>query len=290
MRSSLSSVPWAWAPAMDLTPSAHVPSVNTDPASSPAVYRRTPPRRPPPPIDGASSRDPDVFPAHLFSRPSSVFVYGQSRALVNLTLFTLASATNPRFQWVEIALPKGERVAPDPVQLGWIPEDQLWRVDQPEVLGPDERSADLPIFDMIRSDEAPETLALVAQFLRLSDTSQRILSTGPVDGRPGVVAITNAHRLEGSLAQDRVAPILAVHRAAGFSVLVAYSEAAGTGRSLFDFVFHLQGGSVDASDWPNCQLVCERGITTGPLRGGRPVGLAEIPMLADILARATRTS
>jgi len=246
---------------------------------------KVPPRRPPSSSGAASNGGDNIFPTHLFDRPNSVLVYGPSRPLVNLALYAFAEATTPDFQWLDIGVPGEERPAVDPIQLGWIPEERLWLVDRPDALRPDDLTANLALFGLIRSDEPPTTLAQITEFLRLPDTSQRILSTHPNDGRPGAVAVTNAHRVMAAYPPHRVPPILALHVNAGFSVIVGYADSAGPGRNVFDFVFHLEGPSV--SEWRQSHLVCEKGITSGPLRDGRPVALEEIALLANVLTSAT---
>jgi len=157
-------------------------------------------------------------------------------------------------------------------------------VDRPDALRPDDLTGNLALFSLIRSDEAPSTLQHVSDFLRLPETSQKILATRPHDGHPGALAVTNAHRVMASFPSERVPPILAVHRDAGFSVFVGYSEAAGAGRSFFDFVFRLDCELI--AEWKRGHLVCEKGIDSGPLRDSRPVPLGEIPMLVEVLSRA----
>ena len=230
--------------------------------------------------------EPPVFPTRLFDRPRSVLVSGTSRPLVNLTLFALASATNPDFHWVEIGSPSEPRTPCDPIRLGWIPENRLWVVDPPRSLRPDDASASIPLHEMIRSDEPPDSIRHLTEFLRLPDLSQRILSSHTPNGRPGVVAVTNAQRVEEAFSAERVAPVLAVHSQAGFSVMVGSAKPAGRGRELFDFVFRLQGHDVEIADWKHNELVCERGISSGPLRELRPLRLDQIPLLAEVLSRA----
>jgi hypothetical protein len=229
-----------------------------------------------------------VFPPQLFDRPNSVFVYGPSRPLINLVVFALAEKTTPDFQWLDIGVPEEERLPFDPVRLGWIPEDRLWRVERPDMLRPDDLTANLALAGLIRSDEPPATLTHVAEFLRLPEISQRILARRPPDGRPGALAVTNAHRVIAAYPPNRVPPILAVHRDAGFSLFIGYADQAGPGRNVFDFVFHLDGENV--IDWKRSHLVCEKGITSGPLGHARPVALAAIPLLSNVIVRATAQS
>jgi len=227
-----------------------------------------------------------VFPARLFDRPGSVFVYGPSRPLVNLTMFAFAAAMNPDFHWVEIGRLTEPRTPCDPVRLGWIPGHRLWLVDPPDSLRPNDAAANLRLHSLIRSDEAPESLHLFTEFLRLPDLSQRILASQAPNGRPNVVAVANAQRVETVYSTAHIPKILSVHRSAGFSVLVGFGDSPGPGRDVFDFVFRLQGVDVETADWKHNQLVCERGISSGSLRDGHPVRLDQIPLLAEVLSRA----
>jgi len=238
-----------------------------------------------PPPDGSIPGAPvSFFPVRLFERPSTILVHGPSRPAINLALFAFAEAITPDFQWIDIGVPGEEPVPSDPAQRGWIPEERLWRVEKPELLRPNDLTANLALFGLIRWDEPASSIAQVTEFLRLPDTSQRILSTRPRDGRPGALAVTNAHRVMALYPADRVGPVLEVHQNAGFSVLVGFAEAVGTGQELFDFVFQLDCESP--ADWRAGHLVCTQGIHSGPLRDARPVPLEEIPLLASVFSRA----
>ena len=260
---------------------------NSDrPAAVEAQLHRVPPRQPWMSSGTGPAPHASEFPTRLFDRPSSVFVYGSSRPLVNLTLYALATHTNPEFQWVEIGSLSEDRMPCDPVRLGWIPRSRLWVIDRPGALRP--YVENLPIHDLIRSDEAPETLAHFAEFVRLPETSQRILTTG-ASGRPGVVAVSNAQRVEESFPTSMIPSILDVHRSAGYSVLVGYGEKPGAGRELFDFVFRLQGTDREKKDWKGIELVCEKGISIGPLKDRAPVRLEAIPLIANVVSEARPT-
>lgn len=263
------------------------PSANDqNPMSPDRPLHKVPPRYPPRGRGSSGGVPPTVFPAHMFDQPTSVFVYGPSRPLVNLTLYALATATSPEFQWVEIGARTEKRTPCDPVRLGWVPDDRLWLVEQPDALRPDHGRAILSLSNMIRSDESEEVLKHFTEFLRLPDTSQRILSTRPPPGRPGVVAVTNAERVQGVFSPGLVPSILDVHRRSGFSVIVGFRENASVGRELFDVVLRLQGEDQYIGDWRENELVCEKGVTSGPLRDQSPVRLEEIPLLADVFSRA----
>jgi hypothetical protein len=229
---------------------------------------------------------PAIFPRWLFERPCSLFVYGPSRPLVNLALFAFAHYTNPEFHWVEIGARSEPRPPCDPVRLGWIPESRLWRVDQPDVLRPNDAVAELPLAGLISPDEPVESLRQFVEFLRLPDQSQQLIASHLPNGHPGVVAVSDIDRVEGTFSSTDVDSILAVHRDAGFSVMVGNRGAPGPGRDVFDFVFRLQGDDDRSDEWKKNQLVCEKGISSGPLRELRPVHLQEVPMLFEVISKA----
>jgi hypothetical protein len=270
----------------DSGPGESVPEASGESVVGPHAPHRLPPRRPPTREEVATDTASRSLPSHLFDRPVSVFVYGSSRPLVNLVLYALAARTNPDFHWVDIGDPTTERAPCDPVQLGWISDDRLWRVERPEMLRPDDRNDHLPLFRVIRPDEPSESLARFTEFLSLPDQSQQILATRPPPDRPGVVVVSNAHRAGDAFAPSRVATILNAHRNAGFSVMVGYAGSASPERDLFEFVFRLDGVDNRHEDWKENQLVCEKGIRGGPLGSLSPVRLEEVPLVAEIVMRA----
>ena len=268
----------------DVSPPPSQISGRSGPIEGP--LHKVPPRHPHLAAAGGSPNDSSEFPSHMFGQPSSVFVYGTSRPLVNLTLYALATHTNPEFQWVEIGALSEDRMPCDPVRLGWIPGSRLWVIDRPKELRP---GADhLPIHDLIRSDEPEEVLGHFSDFLRLPDTSQRIL-TATSPERPGVVAVTNAQRVQQSFPFEVVPSILNVHRRSGYSVIIGFGEHPGAGRDVFDFVFRLQGQDLEKKDWKGMELVCEKGIDSGPLKESRPVRLDQIPLIANVVSEARST-
>jgi hypothetical protein len=211
-------------------------------------------------------------------------MYGPSRSLVNLAVFALAEATTPQFHWVDICVPGEQRLATDPVHLGWVQSDRLWCVASPNELRPDELGADATVFALVRFDEPPATVTQITEFLRLPEMSQRILATPLPSRGPGVVAVPNAHRVMAAFAADRVAPILTVHRNAGYSVYIGFADAAGEERRAFDFVFRMDGESV--ADWATSHLVCEKGASSGPMANEAPLRLGDIPLVAGVFGRA----
>lgn len=230
--------------------------------------------------------DSAVFPAQLFEQPNSIFVYGAPRSVVNLTLFALASAANPEFHWVELGLQTGRRELLDPVHLGWIPQNRLWLVGDPDAFRRPPDVALDRLSAMIREDEPAESRAQLTEFLSLPDRSQQIFTHQDPHGRPAVVAVTDVHHLEGELSPQRISSVLSVHLNAGVSVMVGDGETPGPLRDLFGYVFRLQAPGRGSSDWRDYRLVCEKGISAGPLRDFRPLDLAAVPLLRDVFTKA----
>jgi len=218
------------------------------------------------------------------SRPVSIFLYGTSRPLVNLSLFALARSANPEFLWIDIHVP-GETPHPtDPVHLGWVPDTRVVELDPLEPLNSNAATTPSAIASLIRPDGPEPNFARISEFLRLPEPSQRILSDPPADGRPGVIAVTNAHRLMSAYDRSRVSPILSMHLSAGYSLFVGFADAPGEGRTHFDYVFRLDGETV--RDWRASSLTCEKGDAQGVLRVGHTVRLPRLGFLADVFERA----
>jgi len=231
--------------------------------------------------DGAA-----LFPGTLFHQPHSVLVFGPSRRLVRLTLFALASHTNPDFHWVEFRSSVTERTPCDPVRLGWIPENRLWLIDSPRSLEP--KDADMPVglSKLISAEEPPDSRSRLVEFLRLPELSQQIIASQTPDGHPGVVAVSEIEHAPDMFSSSHVVSILSVHQDLGLSVMVGHYSTPGPGRDLFDFVFRLQGEGERLEDWKHYQLICEKGVNTGPFRERRPISLREIPLLDEVVSRA----
>lgn len=240
----------------------------------------------PDPGPGSGRRSPNdpVRPLELSRKPVSVIVYGASRPLINLTLYGLAHATNPEFLWVDVRVPGEPPHRFDPVTLGWVPKNRVITIEHTEMQKAEAATPPSAISSLIAAEDADPEYARVTEYLRLPDSSQRILAEGPGDGRPGLVAVTNAQRLRAAYTASRVPPILSLHLSAGYSLFVGFADTAAPERMLFDYVFRLDGES--AHDWRDSSLTCEKGDASGVLRVGRSTRLPQIGFLEEILERA----
>jgi len=272
-RYSVSSATWLDPPTGSAPPS--IPLGGGGPSEPHAPGRSTPDARYPP-------LDPSL-PVELRSRPLTAFVYGPSRPLVGLTLYSLALATNPEFLWVDVRIRGEEPHHLDPVALGWVPQHRLVALDHLEVARAQARVSGTALSSLLDPAETPG-LDVVTEFLRMPDLTQRLLAAPPSTPGPGLVAVSNAHRLMAAVDPMRTTPILSAYRQAGYSLFVGYAEATDGSRMLFDYVFRLDGES--ARDWRHATLTCEKGDASGTLRVGHSVRLSRLPFLESVLSRA----
>ncbi len=217
--------------------------------------------------------------------PTSLFLYGESRPLVNLALFALAHAANPELLWVDVRVPGEERGVADPMSRGWVRPGRGIAIERLSELHPRPAVDGARLAELLR-DEADRDR--VARFLELPNVTQELLTRTPDPGRPGVVAVTNAHRLMAAYADQPLAPILDAHRSAGYSLFVGYADVPGPGRFGFDYSLRLDGEGLGS--WHSAVLECERGAGSGPFAEGARTRLDRLPYLATTFRAALRVS
>jgi hypothetical protein len=218
------------------------------------------------------------------SPPPSVFVYGSSRAVVNLTLFALAEDANPRFHWLDVRTDSDPTSQWDPVRMGWVVPPRLWSTDPRNPLVPDHPPENTAIFHLVRSDEPPMMLARLADFLRLPPKMQEILGEIPSEGGPNVLAVANADRMSGMLPPATLGPILDAFEWTGCSLFVGCTSTNPPPLDRFTHVVRIDGDSVHR--WRAARVHFER-VGATPVRP-KPEGapLTEIPFLERVFARA----
>jgi hypothetical protein len=239
--------------------------------------------------DPSSARRPGPGPGvrwadRLSERPTSTFLYGRSRPLVNLLLYALAEKENAGFHWLDIRTPQEESEELDPAQLGWIDEKHLWKVDRLDAFTPNNVPANAALFELVRDDEPPETLARLSDFLRLPDAMQQILAEPPAGGGPGVLAVANAHRTADAFPVSTLAPILEALRWAGYSLLVGFAGSPPAVRAEFDRVIRVDGSGPGT--WTTAELVLEAGPSMVGLASEGTARLVDLPFVARVLRRA----
>jgi hypothetical protein len=227
----------------------------------------------------------------MTGRPTSLFVYGPSLPLVNLTLYAFAAAANPAFVWINVRPHSEPLDGGDPATLGWVPTSRLLTFEHAEEIRPRERVADTAVSNLIAPDESPASVERLLAFVRLPDLTQRLLAVQPGGTPAGLVVVPNCHGLAPRFARAEVGAIIDAHLRAGYSLFVGYPELyeghhhpAGPGRNVFEHVFRIEGQGIQ--DWEACRLVCEK----APAGSGFPVGegraLPEIPFVSETFRRA----
>jgi len=231
----------------------------------------------------ANPVDP-LFPAG-FSKPSSIFVSGTNRTLLKWFAHAWLAPYGSRVYWTDVRLP-GEILDPlDPMALHAVPEDSVY-VLEPRQLYPDERGAEqaeAAAATMLESDETPDSLRGLVEFLRMPSHAQKLISATGRTASPSILVTANSQRIAHAYPEERLEPLMRAMLEAGTCQVALWAEAPTTLTTMFDAILDLQGN--DPRDWPNATVRCERGITTGILSAGKPRHLAEIETIAAVLEK-----
>lgn len=225
-----------------------------------------------------------------FAKPLSMFISGTSGPLLKWFAFAVLAPYASRVYWTDIRLP-GEILDPlDPMNLHVIPDESV-HVLQPRELQPDEqeaRRAEAATATVIRSDETPESLQRLLEFLRMpSHTQQRIAVTARANEVPILVS-TNAHRMAGLYSEDRIAPYLQAIKDSGACIVALWADAPNSYESLFDVVLHVEGsGPVD---WRSATARSVKGISSGPLASRKALRFEDVAPIAIVLEKSVRPS
>ncbi|HYA69978.1 MAG TPA: hypothetical protein VEH28_01235 [Thermoplasmata archaeon] len=219
----------------------------------------------------------------IFRGPTSVLVWGDDRSLLNWVAYALASVTDPEFHWTDVRYPDQAVSATDPLARGRIPPNRLSVVETRE-LAPNDASANVAVSAVIRSDEIPDNVQRVLDFLRLPTITQRVLEQTPPEGRPRVVVLSNGHRITAFYpTPDVIDPTLRAIVGANTILIMTFGDAGPGGRFRFDNVLHLEGSVRDG--WRSASLMVEKWVPGGPFEKGTTHQLADLSSIADVLAR-----
>lgn len=220
----------------------------------------------------------------LTARPSATFLWGDSRAVVNRVLFAVAHANDSGAFWLDLRGPREESGGESPLDLGWIPADRQYVVDQPEDARPQDALGNLALFTVIRSDEPPTALSRISDFLRLPSVAQEILSrSSPGEGHQ-VVAVANSDRVRRyyPTTPEGVRAVLEPFLEASVHPIFGARSPVGEGRWAFEFVFEVRARTL--SSWEKGELVCEKAPEGSPFRAGTAVPLSRFPAIAKALS------
>ncbi len=231
----------------------------------------------------ASAKD-DLLPGD-FAKPTSIFIFGTDRALLKWVTLALLAPYSSRAYWTDVRL-DGETLDPlDPLALHAVPEDHL-HVVHPREMERDEQEAqraEAAAATMIRSDEVPESLRRISEFLRLPAHTQARIASVAMGDQPAILIASNAHHLVGIYPRESIGPIIHAILDSGVCLFVLWTGAPPPLRTVFDVVLSVDG---NASHWRDSTLQCEQGVATGLLGPGKPCRLGELPSIARVLEGA----
>lgn len=258
-----------------------------------------PPRRedPPPPVGVVPPRGPAAHPvgpagsrelvsfldlaAVLTQKPVTVLLHGTSRELVNLVTYGLVAWTGSEYTWIDVRLETAVLPREDPVHLGVIAPERLVVVHRLEEMAPNEVGQNI-VGSMLRSDEPRDAMAQISEFVRLPRPVQLAIARTLPGPTPGILVVSNAHRLMALYDASVVPEMLREVVVLGASIFVSFGDEPPARRTAFDFVLRVIGGS--AAHWPDATLEFER--TPSLALQGRKVKLNEIGPIAHWLSAA----
>ena len=217
----------------------------------------------------------------LFPHPTSVFICGTSRSLLNWVAYALAAESDPQFVWTDVRL-KGEVVAAeDLLSHDLIPSDRL-RLVSPAELTPDDATANVAVSAVIRDDDIPEEVQRTVEFLRLPAKTQELLANARSEGPPPVVVLSNGHRLV-AIYHDLtvVQPTVRAIVQSGVVLIMTFADAPPGGRVAFDVILHIEGS--DPTAWRLAKLRVEQAPAGSMFTSGTESLLADIGPIASVL-------
>jgi hypothetical protein len=220
-----------------------------------------------------------------FRKPSSVFISGTDRALLKWFAFAALSPYASRVYWTDVRLPGEILDSLDPMAVHAIREESVY-VLSPRELGPDDqgaRHAEVAAASMLHADEPPNSIQGLVEFLRMPSHAQQLVSTVGRTDLPSILVTANSQRLATVYPPERIAPLMRALLEAGTCQVALWAEAPTTLTSVFDVMLNLRGRGP--TDWRTATVTCERGVTEGPLAGGKARRLSELPSIASILER-----
>lgn len=221
-------------------------------------------------------------PPDLFDPRTSVILSGNSRPLLNWVAYALVANHPGGFLWGHVRLEDEVLEENDPLKTPIIPRERLISVS-PDELVPDDFRANVALGGLARSDAEEDSVRKFADFLRLPDQTQRLISELPREGPAPVLVLSGAHRVAPLYTPGAVGPTLRRVIEFGGSVLIVWAEARVEARFQFDRVLHLTGD--EPKNWRDAVLTVEKGWPTGPLMTGAKLRLGDMPSVASVLGR-----
>jgi hypothetical protein len=231
----------------------------------------------------------EFFPGGL-RNPSSVLFTGTSRSLLKWVAFAALAPYVSRVYWTDLRLPDEILDPLDPMARHVIPEDVV-QVVPPGDIFPEEqeaRLAEAASATMFPSDEAPESVRGIIEFIRMPWHTQQRISATFRPGEPAIIVCASSDRLVGVFPSEGVPALIRSIVEAGVIIVGLWGEVESPFEPVFDVTFHVEG--VGPAAWRDATLKCEKGISTGPLAAGTAHRLADLEPIAMLLDKLIPTT
>lgn len=236
-----------------------------------------------PKLRAGRTQDPPILSGQN-RRPTTVFVGGRSRPIVNGVAFALAELIDLTPFWLDVRASGAGSDGPDPGSTGWIPPDRLFVSEGGHGLEPEAPGAESALWTIVRSDEPASVLSHLTDFLRLPELIQEILSAASPNQGPKALVAANTDRVSHLFPRtaDGLQRFLGTLAASSLSIIAAHTGAVGTSRFGFATVFRLDVETP--AEWMEGKIVCEQGIDQGPFAVGRTNRLSDVPSISRVLS------
>jgi len=218
--------------------------------------------------------------SRTFDRPTSVFISGGNRSLLNWVALAFAAESNPEFVWTDVRLHGESLAASDPLAQGRVPDARLSVVFAEELVRNDE-AAKIALGGVVRADEPPENVMRLVDFLRLPTHTQRQISKLPKEGPPMVFVLSNSHRMAALYPPGTVRPVVRAIVAAGVILIQTFADASPEGRFDYDTVLHIEGD--DNGSWKTATIRVEQAPPSSRLTVGSVQRLSDFPPISTVL-------
>lgn len=230
---------------------------------------------------GGRQQDPPIRPAGS-PHPTTVFVGGDCRPVVNGVAFALAELLDLTPFWLDVRDPAAQTDGPDPGTTGWIPPDRLFVSEGGKGLEATPLASTDALWTLVRADEPESVLTLLTDFLRLPEVIQEIVSTATANGGPKAVVAANSDRFAHLFPRTAAGlqRFLQTLEASSLSVIAAHTGRTGPGRFGFRTVFRVEVESPEK--WMEGTITCEQGVDHGPFAVGRSNRLSDVPSIARV--------
>lgn len=255
----------------------------TEPAPSPSPRALVTLQKASSRVRGVPGRNQDPpIRASGTPHPTTVFIGGDCRPVVNAVAFAMAELLDLTPFWLEVRDPDAPLDGPDPGTTGWIPPDRLFVSEGGTGLQASKLASTDALWTLVRADEPESVLTLLTDFLRLPEVIQEIVSTASANGGPKAVVAANSDRFAHLFPRTAAGlqRFLQTLEASSLSIIAAHTGRTGPGRFGFRQVFRVSAQSPEK--WMEGTITCEQGIDQGTFAVGRATRLSDVPSIARV--------